>query len=440
MSASVFDSPMYRDLFGAGDVAQLLTDAAQIRAMTLVLGALAKVQGEAGVIPEVSGAFLHKASMEVQIDAGALTGSVGSNGVTVPGLVAAFRKALDAPEHGQYLHWGATSQDIQDTAQSLRMRQVLLRIEEYLQKSLDGLAQLAFEHAETPQAARTYGQVAVPSSFGALVAAWGWPLVHLKDRLQTIRPHVLAVSLSGAAGTSSQLGASPLALRANFAAALGLSDPGASWHASRDRIWELADWLSAICSAGGKVGEDLTRLTRSDVGEVSLSGGGASSTMPQKENPVAAVVLLALARTAPAQAAALRTPHGEARDGAGWFAEWLTLPLVAASAARSAMVLAELPGKIAPNANAMAVNLSDPLGLIHAEALTFALTKTLPRPEAAAEVKRLATDARETGTALADLLKAAHPDVVLPALSGPASLGAAPDEARRFAQAARSGA
>ncbi|WP_224814381.1 lyase family protein [Hasllibacter sp. MH4015] len=437
MSASLFDSALHREMFGDAEVARLLSDSARIRAMMLVLGTLAKVQGQAGVIPEVSGAFLHRAAMEVQIDPGGLAGSVGANGVSVPGLVAAFRKALDAPEHGQYLHWGATSQDIQDTGQALRMRQIVALIEARLRAALGALADLAEAHAELPQAARTYGQVAVPSSFGAQVASWGWPLLRLLERSEAVRAHSLAISLSGAAGTASQIGADPAAIRAGLAEALDLPDPGQSWHAQRDWIVELGQWFAAVTTAMGKIGEDLSRLTRSEIGEVRLGGSGASSTMPQKQNPVGPSILLALARFAPAQVAALSVPHGEARDGAAWFTEWLTLPPLAAAAARASALGGALAAGLEPRPEAMARHLDDPLGLIHAEALSFALAAAMPRPEAQDAIKRLAIAARETGRPLPELVADAHPKAALPDLTPPASLGQAPTEARNFAQAAR---
>jgi 3-carboxy-cis,cis-muconate cycloisomerase len=156
--------------------------------------------------------------------------------------------------------------------------------------------------------------------------------------------------------------------------------------------------------------------------------------MPHKENPVAPSVLVALARFAAAQGAALGAAHREARDGAGWFTEWLVLPGLVMAAGKSASVLGELTGQVAPERDAMAARLGDPLGLIHAEALSFALARKMPRPEAQAEVKRLAGVARANGAALPDLVAAAHPGL---GLSGLSSLGTAPAEARAFAKAVR---
>jgi 3-carboxy-cis,cis-muconate cycloisomerase len=374
--------------------------------------------------------------MEVQIDPAGLAAETGRNGVTVPGLVAAMRKALDAPEHAAYLHWGATSQDVQDTALMLRLRQAIALLEARLRGAARTLARLAEAEAETPMTARTYGQAAVPSSFGALVAAWGWPVLRAIDRLRVLRPR-LCVSLSGAGGTGSMLGPDPAAIRADLATALQLADPGRSWHADRTLVAEIAETCVAVTAAGAKPGEDLLILTRSDIAEIRLAGGGASSTMPQKDNPVGPSVLVALARATAAQSAALTAPAPrEARDGAHWFTEWLTVPQLVMAAGRSAALLGEVADAIAPDRAAMADRLDDPLGLIHAEALGFALARVLPRPEAQAEVKRLAARARAEGTPLSALVAAAHPEAQMPPRAGASTLGAAPAEARAFARAA----
>ncbi|PJE34294.1 3-carboxy-cis,cis-muconate cycloisomerase, partial [Pseudooceanicola lipolyticus] len=170
MAASVFDSALYGGLFSPGEAGRLFSDSAEIRAMLLVEGALAKVQGEHGVIPELSAAAISRAAMEVQIDPAAMAEATNSNGVSVPALVAAFRAAMQAPEHAQYVHWGATSQDIQDSALILRLRQALVLIEADLHAVLSALAGLAETHADLPMPARTYGQHATPTSFGAVAA------------------------------------------------------------------------------------------------------------------------------------------------------------------------------------------------------------------------------------------------------------------------------
>lgn len=216
---------------------------------------------------------------------------------------------------------------------------------------------------------------------------------------------------------------------------LGLADSGSSWHSERDGPAALAASLAAFLASLGRMGEDLLLLTQSGIGEVWVAGGGGSSTMPQKENPVGPSVLVALARTGIGvaglvQGAAL---HRSQRDGAAWFAEWLTLPQLCCLAGRALSLAADLAGRIAPDREAMARNMDAGGGAIHAEALSFALADFMPRPEAQVEVKRLAPEATASGAALPDLVRRDHPRV---AWAGP-DLGQAPAEAQAFARAAR---
>ncbi|WP_371037044.1 lyase family protein [Rhodosalinus sp. FB01] len=436
-------STLYGRLFAAGEGARLFTDAAELRAMLLVEGALAQVQGRLGVIPETAGAAIHRASLEVTLDPAALAEPTRRNGVTVPGLVAAFREAMGAPEHAQYVHWGATSQDIQDTALMLRLRQALTLAENALAETAGALGALAEAHAETPMAARTYGQVATPTSFGAVAAGWGWPLLELVEELEALRPRCLWVSLSGAAGTGAALGAMAADTRAGLAAALGLEDPGRSWHADRGPVLRLAGWAERLAAALGKFAEDLLLMTQSGLAELRLGETGGSSTMPQKANPVGPSALLALTRKARAEAALLAQAGSprQNRDGAAWFTEWLALPALWRAILAAATRGQDIAGTLAPDTGAMAAALAAGGGAPYAEALSFALAGEMPRPEAQAEASRLAAEAAARGRPLAELARAAHPGLD-PALFTPArQLGQAPAEARAFAAAvARRGA
>ena len=423
MAGSLQDSAIYRGLFGDAEVAALFSDSAEVRAMLLVEGALARVQGEAGLIPSEAAAFIDRAVREVLVDPAALSASVAVNGVPVPGLLAAFRKAAEAPEMTRWLHWGATSQDIMDSALALRLRRVLGIFDARLTEGARALGALARAHADLPMVARTYGQAAVPSSFGAQVASWGRPLLRHRLRLDQVRGAVCQVSLSGAAGTLSAMerGAE---MRAALARALDLADPGASWHSERDGMGVLAGWCAGVLASLGKMGEDLLLLTQS--GEVRIAGAGGSSTMPQKQNPVGPSALVALARHGAGLASVLTSAgaHRQARDGAAWFAEWLTLPQLAQVTGRALGMAVDLAGKIAPDAGVMAAGLEADGGALHAEALTFALAKRMPRPEAEASVKALLAKGN-----LLEGFAASWPDVALPKVA----MGEAPSEARAFA-------
>ena len=435
MAASLFDSPLYAQLFATGDAGRLFSDSAAIRAMLLVEGALAKVQGNLGVIPELSAAAIHRASMEIQIDPGAIAQATGENGVCVPGLVAAFRAEMNAPEHAQYVHWGATSQDIIDTALMLRLRQALALAEADLREVIVTLGQQAEEHAALPMVARTYGQQATPTTWGAVLAQFGAPLLDALAALEPLRASSLFVSLSGAAGTGAALGPQAAKTRAALAQALGLNDPQRSWHTDRAPVMRVADWQAQVIAALGHMGQTLMGLTTSETGEVTLGGTGASSTMPQKQNPVRPSALVALNHQAGGLRASLQAAaaHQHQRDGAAWFAEWMIVPQIALGLAAALQHAKALSTGLAPHPVQMRAALDGNLGLIHAEALSFALAELMPRPQAQAACKALCLEARKTQTPLPDLAQANYPALSADIFDPGTALGDAPDQALAFA-------
>jgi 3-carboxy-cis,cis-muconate cycloisomerase len=338
----------------------------------------------------------------------------------------------------QYLHWGATSQDIMDTGLALRLRPVLALWEARLGTVLKRMATLAETHAALPMAARTYGQIATPTSFGAVVASWGWPLITARDRLAALRPAVLQVSLSGAAGTLSAMGPEGPAVRAALAQALDLTDPGHSWHSDRSGIGQIAGFAATLAASLGKIGEDLILLSQSGLAEATLGQGGASSTMPQKQNPVAPSALVALARHVIGQAAILQGAglHRQQRDGAAWFTEWLTLPQTCIALSRMLSLAQDCLSRLQPDPAALSAQIDTSHCSIYAEALTFALARQIPRPEAEQSVKALLAEAAAADQPLSILAARANPwldwsDIVA------TSLGQAQNEALSFSKKVR---
>jgi 3-carboxy-cis,cis-muconate cycloisomerase len=429
MPAHPADSAIYSKLFNDDETAHLFSDSEELRAMLWVEGALARVQGALGLIPPEAAAFIDRASQAVEIDPEALAAETARNGVPVPALLAAFRQAGTA-EHMQYLHWGATSQDIMDTALALRLKRLLDLWELRLTGLIADLRRLAALHADLPMAGRTYGQLAVPTTFGAVVASWGRPLLRHRARLVGIRQDIEIVSLSGAAGTLSAMRPQGPAVRAALAEALGLRDPGASWHAERDGLAAFAGWMAGLCGSLGKLGADLILLSQTGFAEVMIAGAGGSSTMPQKQNPVGPSVLVALARQSAGLSATIQGSlvHGLQRDGAAWFTEWLTLSPLCIATGRGLALARDLAARITPDAEAMARGMDGDGSLIHAEALAFALSRRMPRADATAAVKDLTADVRAGLGDLLDLARKRWPDLDLSS-----DLGTAPDEARAFA-------
>lgn len=440
MAVTPFDSGLYRDLFHDVEIASLFSDSAELRAMMLVEGALAKVQGDLGIIPELSAAFIARSTREIQIDPTGLAAETGVNGIPVPALVKAMRKAIEAPEHTQFLHWGATTQDIMDTALALRLRQVLALIEKRMQAVLQLLGDMAEAHAELPMAGRTWMQVATPTSFGAVVAGWGLPLLDLYKACEGVKAGVVTVSLSGAAGTGAAYGPRAAELRQALADELRLGNRNASWHSARHGIAGLSAWATQVSASLAKIGEDVLLMTQSGIGELRLDGGGGSSTMPQKQNPVLASLLSALARgvigaNTTVQGAAI---HRQQRDAAAWMSEWMALGQVCMGVGRAVCVTENMLNALTPDPEAMRRNIDDGRGLIYAEALQFALADRMSRPDAQAAVKDLCQAIIADGGSLKDAALAKWDMPELAALFTPeAQLGLAPFDARTFAANAR---
>lgn len=413
MTVSLFDSELYGGLFSDREIAALLDDRARLRALLDVEAALARVQGRLGVVPPAAAARIAEIAESLEIDPAALAAGTAAAGVPIPALVSALREAVGA-EAGPYVHWGATSQDIMDTGLVLRLRDLLDKFDERLAGVIQNLAALAEAHRGTVMAARTRGQQALPTTFGLKAAGWLMPLARHRERLAQLRPRLEVVQFGGAAGTLAALGAPPgargIEVMEALAGELGLAVPPAPWHTQRDGFAELAAWFALVTGSLGKIGEDLVLLAQSEVAEATPQGGpgggGGSSTLPQKTNPVAAEALVTLARfnaglLAPATEALLQAQE---RGGAAWSLEWLTLPqMAAATGAALRLARQALDGLVVDKAR-MAANLEASRGLILAEAASFALAEHMPRPEAQALVEAACAEASQSGRHLMDVL------------------------------------
>ncbi len=440
MAISPFESAIYTELLRDGEIGQLFTDTAEIVAWQHVEGALARTQGELGMIPKQSAAAIAKACGKTKIDAASLADGTGRDGIPIPALIAALRKAIGNDAHAAYLHYGATSQDIMDTGLVLRLRAVSTIVEARLKLVLGTLADLADAQAELPMAARTRRQPATPTSFGAVVAAWGAPLLASIESLEQLRPRLLRVSLYGAAGNSAALGSRASELRAALAAELKLAADDACWHSDRSALAEFAAWLGRIAGALAKIAEDCLFMATPEIGELKLAGGGGSSTLPHKQNPVEAETILGLFDFAAALDAAMTRAllHRQQRDGAAWLLEWHALPQICAATGRALQLAVSLLTRCEPDVGRMRANLEGRHGLVYAEAIAFRLADKMPRPEAQAAVKQLCSEAVAQDRFFLELVCERFPDVDLHSFGEPASqLGDAPAQARGFVAAIR---
>ncbi len=408
MSVTPFDSALYGGLLSDPEVAAELDDAAQLRTMLRVEAALARVQGRLDVIPEAAADRISGVAESFVPDPASLAAATAEAGIPIPALVAALRDAIGGPA-AHHVHWGATSQDIIDTALVLRLRSVLDILERRLIALSQSLAVLADSHRRTLMVARTRGQQAVPTSFGLKAAVWLAPLLRSRERLDQLRPRLLLLSFGGAAGTLAALGDRGLAVADALAQELGLGQPSLPWHVQRDGLAELAGWLSLVTGSLGKLGQDVLLLAQSEVGELREGGApgrGGSSTMPNKANPVASEVLVTAARLNAALLAAMHQalPQEQERGGPGWQLEWLTLPQMLVMTGCALRQARGLVDTLEVDAVQMRRNLDASKGLVLAEAATFAVAEHLPRPQAQDLVKAACAQAEASGRHVIDLL------------------------------------
>ena len=291
--------------------------------MVTVEIALAAVEGRLGVIDAAAAAAIEASLTGFAPDLDDLTRGTAAAGVPVPALVAQLRRQVGG-EAASFVHWGATSQDILDTALVLQLREALALLARRLDAVIAALARLADEHRATPIIGRTRFQQAVPTTFGLKVAGWLAPLLRHRERLAELTPRLLVVQLGGAAGNLVAIGEHGVEVMEALAAELELGCPAMQWHSQRDGFGELASWLTLVTGSLGKLGQDVLLLAQNEVGEVREAEGGGSSTMPQKSNPIRAEALVTLARRNATLVGGMHQAalHAHERDGAAWQLEW----------------------------------------------------------------------------------------------------------------------
>ena len=407
VASTMFDSVLYRDVFSTPAMRAVFSDDALLKAYVQAEVALAMAQGETGVIPPEAAEAIARQAPAIVLDRGQLKSDTENVGYPIVGLVRQLSQELG--ESGRYLHWGATTQDIMDTATVLQLREAVILIEAQLADVMATLADLARLHRDTPMAGRTHLQQALPITFGHKAAIWLSSLQRSAERLAQAKPRALQAQLGGAAGTLASLGDRGLDVRAAYARALGLTEPDITWHVARDGLVEMVQTLAVICGALGKIGYDVMILMATEIGEVFepfSSHRGASSTMPQKRNPISSEILLANAKASRDAASLMLDAMVQDLERATgpWHCEWLALPqaclLTAGSLSQAQFMLSGLIVEPA----AMKKNLASTRGLIVAEAVMMGLAPALGRQSAHDEVYAACRDAFERGDGLLDAL------------------------------------
>ncbi|WP_329222571.1 3-carboxy-cis,cis-muconate cycloisomerase [Streptomyces sp. NBC_01485] len=388
-------------------------DGAYLRALLDAEAALTRAQETLGLAPAGAGAAVTSAAAG-GFDVRSLAERARGGGNPVIPLVADLTKAVGG-EYGPYVHRGATSQDIMDTATMLVAVRALGLVLADLDRTQRALARLAAEHRDTPMPGRTLTQHAVPTAFGLKAAGWRSLVLDARDRVTAVRD-ALPAQLGGAAGTLAAFtayGASDAtALPAAYALELGLRAPRLPWHTLRTPIADLAGCLAFTAGALGKLAADVLTLARTEIAEVAEGSGGGSSAMPHKANPVRSTLIAAAARRAPQLAATLygSLAAEDERPAGAWHAEWEPLRDLLRLTGGAARDAAELTEGLRVDADAMRAHLGLTHGLIVSERLSAELSAVLGRSRARELLTELARRAYTENRPLAELL-AEQPDL-----------------------------
>ncbi|MCP5265900.1 MAG: adenylosuccinate lyase family protein [Burkholderiaceae bacterium] len=403
------DSPLFGGGFSTAEMRAVFSPRSYVANCVAVEVALAAVQAQLGLIPVAAADGIRRAAQTCEFDMARLGRETAIVGYPILPIVEQLQAA--AGEAGRHLHWGATTQDIMDTATVLQLRDALALIESQLAEVRAALARLAHEHRDTPMAGRTHMQHALPVTFGYKAAVWLSALQRHAERLAEIRPRLLVVEFSGASGTIASLGGDGLAVQDALADALGLGRPAITWHSARDALAEAVNLLAMIGGSLAKLAFDISIMMTTELGEVSepfARHRGASSTMPQKQNPISCELILASARVLRQHAGLMLDAmvHDFERATGPWHLEWVAIPEsfahCASALSQATFMLADL--RVFPEN--MARNLGHSRGLIVAEAVMMALAPVTGRGPAHDLVYAGCRRAIEAGTSLFEALSA----------------------------------
>lgn len=409
MPSTVLDSDIFKDMFGTAEMRAVFSDDNLLKSCVDAEVALAVAQGRLGVIPQDAADAIAKEAPSVTIDRAELKTVAENVGYPILGLVRQLSEKLG--EAGRYVHWGATTQDIVDTATVLQIRAALQIIERDLAAVSAALAQLAKKYRDTPMAGRTHLQQALPITFGYKCAVWLSMLDRHAERLRELKPRVLVAQLGGAAGTLASLGEKGLAVRREYARELALAEPPVTWHVARDAVAETVNFLGIVTGSLGKIGFDVMLMMMTELGEAFEpfeSHRGASSTMPQKRNPISSEVLVANAKAVRQHAGLMLDAMIQdfERATGPWHVEWMAVPesfiLTAGSLAQAKFML---EGMVVDESR-MRKNLDLTQGLIVAEAVMMGLAPHLGRQTAHDKVYAACREALGQGRSLFDVLVA----------------------------------
>ena len=408
MAATALDSAIFCDIFSTPQMRQIFSDEARTAYCLEIEAALARVQARLRIIPEHAAREIVRQCRIENIDFARLKKQTERIGYPILGIVQQIVD-LCADGLGEWCHWGATTQDITDTAAILQVRAALQLVEKEIDAIAGALADLSRRYRDTPMAGRSNLQQAVPLTFGFKTAALLAAMQRHRERLAQLRPRVLVGEFGGAVGTLASLGGDGLKLQAELMRELGLGQPDIAWHTVRDRIGEVACFLGLLTGTLGKVSMDVKLLMQTEVAEVYEpfhEGRGSSSTMPQKRNPISCLYIHATTALVRQQVAALleAAVADHERSTGPWQIEWIALPeiflLASGALAQTRLMLFGLE----VDADRMRANLDLTRGTIVSEAVMMGLGPYLGRQRAHDLVYDICRKVAASGEPLVEVL------------------------------------
>jgi 3-carboxy-cis,cis-muconate cycloisomerase len=413
MSTPQNSSALLTPLASSAAMRAIFDDRARIQHMLDVEVTIARAQAAVGVIPALALAAIEQAARAERFDLAALAQQATAAGNIATPLIRAFTAEVakaDA-EAARYVHWGATGQDIIDTALVLELRAAIDALIEDINRAIETLTALTGRYRRTVTVARTLMQHALPMPFGLKLAGYASALARSRERLRRLRKEALVLQFGGGAGTLAALGERGLEVSERLAALLDLTLPEAPWHSHSDRLAEVASAFAILAGTCGKIARDIALLMQTDVGEVfepTPKGAGGSSTMPHKRNPVTAMAAVSAAMLAPNLAAVILSAQMQEHERAlgGWQTEWPLFPALALATSGALAAVVEIFSGLEIDGERMRANLDTTRGLIMAEAVTFALAGKIGRQEAHALVEEASRKAIAEKRSLHNVLSA----------------------------------
>ena len=438
---NIFKNFLLGGLYEDKELEDIFCDNSYLESILFFESSLAKVQAELGIIPKSSANAIRKKLRKITREDIKYLSASNNDGVIIPKLIKYLKDNILFKRDAEYLHWGVSSQDVIDSVQSLQLHKFINLLDKRLKSFIELGVEKALAYKNMPVAARTRGQIATVTSFGAKLSSNFLPILNQRIKLLKAKSKILQLSLGGSSGNLIAFGEISDDLARFLAEELNLYNLIMPWHNNREGFLELTSILTATTASFGKFGADVLSMTQSELGELEVSEPGSSSVMPHKKNPIRAEALIAIADLNSILNSAMSSSmvHRNERDGVAWTKEILVLPQIACAAAVSCKQALILLSNIVPNEDNMARTIKMTNGLIFSERAVYELAKSCGKSEAERVVSEAVRRVSLKKSHLSSELKISFGEKEeLAKIFDPAgNLGEAPDFVERFCRRAK---